>query len=72
MAYAVNYLMSSWLLAPFAGVNLTTLAAQCGPNCYSYASNYFQLNSTYASPQVRMCFFFLHCFSALSIFVVLT
>jgi hypothetical protein len=51
MAYAVNYLMAGWILAPFAGVNPTTLASQCGPNCYSYASNYFHLNATWASPQ---------------------
>lgn len=64
MAYAVNYLMSSWLLAQFAGVNQTTLAAQCGPNCYYYASNYFKLNSTWASPQVRSV-----CLPACSLFV---
>lgn len=52
MGFAVAYTALGPLVAPFAAVNASLLAALC-PSCAQYGAAYWTVNATYAPVQVR-------------------
>lgn len=52
MGFAVGYTALGPLVAPFAAVNASLLAALC-PSCAQYGAAYWTVNATYAPVQVR-------------------